>query len=381
MKNYTNFSFEILHSNRHIRLTHRGFKDKTREQKIVHVGEYAGENHTIFANKMSNSIGFLHPISVFLDRFIEDSNAFEDEIRNSINVVKRLLSDIEDESTTDCIVYFRLSKDRIVDMKLRNKQFNLKRFLIALTYGYFGETNYVIARRKGHRASDDSHIVIEVKVLEFKSFNELIETLLIKLINVDNFKTNRKNGTNFFISGLDHRGHIMIALFYLKIAFEKAFEIYQSFRSIDDNVDIDTGEEYSSQSTCYTFSQQSQFLLASQHLEETIELVDISDLKPGLDNISLIGTCTSRGPLTRFSNSDDQFFMFDLSDQQSMIRVQCTDGAEKLLTSIEVGRKYLLKGVGVVIYNASNGRGQKIKITDSEKVVKLAEQVKINGSY
>ena len=366
---------------KHINKIHKDLKVPS-DKLIGYVGKFNGENSSVFGNKMATGvrIGFKHPIARELYEEIKLSFVINGEIKtrrneevaSAMRKIENLCSTI-DKPIGENKIYFKLSEKELRRMKTAKKQFNLKRFLISLASGgYIGKTVNERQREQGHKSSKDTLVTFPVEVVGCPPFNELFEMLIIKMVNIKNFTKNQRNGTSWFVDGLDHKEHLLVAIHFIREAFDQAKSYYDQISMIEeDSLDMDTDNEISSQSTCHTFCQS---LIMKRKVIDSSNITPIAKLKHGMTNLNVVVVCNSKSHVSTIPATGQQFFMFQISDRP-IVNVQCVGEAASLFDLIQIGQQYQLNQVNVERYGQNGAHKLKIQISDNQRISEVIEQV------
>lgn len=174
----------------------------------------------VFGNKITKHINLIHPISKTLDAIFHDYDSFDNEISNAMSKLKKLITENEenkdeikysrilskkelelnkdqsienddeqtetdddeqmetdddeqmetddDEQTEaddeDKFVYFKLDKYYLKYIQQEGRQFSFKRFIIALVFGYLGQSKNFENRSKGHKVGNRSLWTLKVPI-------------------------------------------------------------------------------------------------------------------------------------------------------------------------------------------------------------------------
>lgn len=287
-----------------------------------------------------DGIGLDRPVSKKLYELMKDYTAHHSAIADATNKIERLLP--ADDKHTEQYVYFKLQYLSLYLFKQQECEFTFSLFIIALTNGYFGQTRSLESRENSHRPSLSSLKTVHIRVHAFPRFCQFIETLIIKLINVDNFKVNVFSGNQFLVPDLSEEEHVLVALHYLKLGYEEFREIYEK-SSINDfrPTSLSSLEDAASHSTFRTFSSQHSL---GQPLEEDPAAAPFSTLEVG-SLVTVVGDCTEASPTRRIQETHQLAFRFFLtSNLGDTLPVRCIGSAASVAKFIRVGNRYSVTG-------------------------------------
>lgn len=358
---------------------------KSKQDLEEYIGEFSKireENPIIFANKRSTVMKVDYPISKYLEDLLKDFNNIE--LNTKINLAYNSMMNMfkKSDKTTGKFIYFRLSKEVLRNEKNDGEEFSFKIFVAAIYKGYFGKTIDRSSRDCSHKSSSDSQLVIYLNCNEHEKLYSFIEYIIIKLLNVNNFSVNTKNGKSFFIEGLSYEDNALIGLKYLIDGFEKCKQIIKEDPTIVDYVSIiyQNHEHPSSQETVYYLTGDTRVTLNEiSSIDKSLKITKIDKLENG-SRANIRGECIKKDQIRGSGHSSNRLTYFNiiLADENGSVIVRFTDLALDLHERINLNDwlEILDSEIEVTRLSVLGNRqcGQKfIVIKDPKKINKIIQ--------
>lgn len=204
----------------HIRSQHLDFKgtilDNVRE--FCYKTDLNCENPVLLANKFCSVVKLDHPISSILNSFLK-GNILNSEISNAHNRMMDIISPhVQESSPKIPTIYFRFNKKTVEEAISKFEELNDIHCFTSLRRGYIGSTGNPDSRKIDHYASRNEVHHVDIELVPLAHLEEVVESIIIKIINRLNCINNWNFGVNYFIKGLSPKDHVFVGIYYLKEA-------------------------------------------------------------------------------------------------------------------------------------------------------------------